>query len=220
MTSQKGFAHAFLIIGLVVALVGALGFVFWQNFVHKEPVVTNTEVVTKPEPTKVDTVDPYANWKTYKSERDGYLIKYPDNWIVINETNQDGPYIRNFDPSSKPNAPKEGTSNYPEGYINLRVLLEKNNSNFKSMTGLSTIEWYSKLGDIEASSGPVTYAPSDVRNITVNKLNAKSAKSVFSETNEDIYFLQGSELYTISLFPYRASSNSTIKLMLDSFEFI
>ncbi|HAG27210.1 MAG TPA: hypothetical protein PK096_00035 [Candidatus Saccharibacteria bacterium] len=50
MTNQKGFAHAFLIIGLLVALVGALGFVFWQNFIYKEPVITKTEtvVVTKP----------------------------------------------------------------------------------------------------------------------------------------------------------------------------
>lgn len=45
MAHQKGFAHAFLIIGLVVALIGALGFVFWQNFIYKEPVVTKTEVV-------------------------------------------------------------------------------------------------------------------------------------------------------------------------------
>ncbi len=44
-SQQIGFAHAFLIIGLIVALVGALGFIFWQNFIHKEPVVTKTEVV-------------------------------------------------------------------------------------------------------------------------------------------------------------------------------
>lgn len=43
-TKQNGFAHAFLIIGLIVALIGALGFVFWQNFIHKEPV--RTEVIS------------------------------------------------------------------------------------------------------------------------------------------------------------------------------
>lgn len=39
-THSQGFAHAVLIIGLVVALIGALGFVFWQNFIHEEPVRT------------------------------------------------------------------------------------------------------------------------------------------------------------------------------------
>lgn len=41
---QNGFAHAVLIIGLMVALVGALGFIFWQNFIYEEPVM---EVVKK-----------------------------------------------------------------------------------------------------------------------------------------------------------------------------
>ena len=45
MTQQKGFAHAFLIIGLVIALLGALGFVYWQNFIYEEPTVTKTEVI-------------------------------------------------------------------------------------------------------------------------------------------------------------------------------
>lgn len=40
---SQGFAHAFLVIGLVVALLGALGFIFWQNFIHKESVTTGTE---------------------------------------------------------------------------------------------------------------------------------------------------------------------------------
>lgn len=47
---SQGFAHAFLIIGIVVALLGALGFIFWQNFIHKEPTITKTEAVTKTQP--------------------------------------------------------------------------------------------------------------------------------------------------------------------------
>lgn len=45
MTQQKGFAHAFLVIGLVVALAGTLGFICWQNFIHKEPIATKGEVI-------------------------------------------------------------------------------------------------------------------------------------------------------------------------------
>lgn len=38
--SQSGSAHLIIIIILVVALLGALGFVFWQNFVNKTDVVS------------------------------------------------------------------------------------------------------------------------------------------------------------------------------------
>lgn len=59
MKNQKGFAHAFLVIGLVVALAGALGFIFWQNFIHKEPVAKNDSVVAtkKVDSDKKDTSD-------------------------------------------------------------------------------------------------------------------------------------------------------------------
>ena len=44
-SQQSGFAHAFLIIGLIIALIGSLGFVFWQNIVR--PDVTNNEASPK-----------------------------------------------------------------------------------------------------------------------------------------------------------------------------
>lgn len=49
MTSQKGFAHAFLIIGLVIALIGALGFVFWQNFIYEEPTSEKISIIKSEE---------------------------------------------------------------------------------------------------------------------------------------------------------------------------
>ena len=49
---SQGFAHAFLVIGLVIALLFALGFIFWQNFIHKEP--TTTEIVTTTPKEKTD----------------------------------------------------------------------------------------------------------------------------------------------------------------------
>lgn len=45
MKKQQGFAHAILIIGMAVALLGALGFIFWQNFIYEEPGATKTEIV-------------------------------------------------------------------------------------------------------------------------------------------------------------------------------
>jgi hypothetical protein len=50
-SNSHGFAHAFLVLGLIVALLGALGFIFWQNFIHKEPTTTKTETqVVKEKP--------------------------------------------------------------------------------------------------------------------------------------------------------------------------
>lgn len=42
-SSQNGSAHAVVIIILVVVLVGALGFIFWQNFL-KSPVIEGSRV--------------------------------------------------------------------------------------------------------------------------------------------------------------------------------
>lgn len=44
--SQTGSAHAVIIIVLVIALLGVLGFVFWNNFLKKEPAAQ-----TEPTPT-------------------------------------------------------------------------------------------------------------------------------------------------------------------------
>lgn len=72
---QKGFAHALLIIGLVVALVGALGLIFWQNFIHKEPLAKNDPIaVTK----KND------NQKQLASEAEVYVPVIPSEWKVFN----------------------------------------------------------------------------------------------------------------------------------------
>lgn len=42
MKSQKGSAHAIILVILVAALLGLLSFIFWQNFIHEEPASTKT----------------------------------------------------------------------------------------------------------------------------------------------------------------------------------
>ncbi len=209
--NEKGSAHIVIIVILVVVLIGVLGFIFWQNFINKE-AANVAETSTGDNETEVDK---YAGWNTYTSERDGYGIKYPEDWIAISETDNDGPYIRNFEPTSE-----TARTGYPDGYINLRVLKEENNTDFKTRTSFSTTEWYETLGKEQVQTGAVGYLPDDVKAITVNGISAKSAKSVFTETNEVIYFLKGETLYSINLYPYGVSSDSTVKLMLDSFSFL
>jgi hypothetical protein len=204
---QTGSAYIVIIIVFVVAIIGLLGFVFWQQ-------VSKTKVSTDQTNTTTST-DKYANWGTYQSDRDGYSTKYPQGWILIKETDSDGPYIRNFDPT-----PKTTHGGYPEGYINVRVLLTPDDAGFKAVSGLTTTQWYEALGVSDIQDGAVTYKAADVKQMTVNGIPAKSAKSVFTETDEEIYFLKGNILYSINVYPYGASSDPTVKLMLDSFKFL
>lgn len=56
MNQQHGSVHTLFIIGLAAALTGALGFIFWQNFIREEPVVTETEIVKSDNSDMVETV--------------------------------------------------------------------------------------------------------------------------------------------------------------------
>lgn len=214
---QKGSAHVVIIVILVIALLGILGFVFWQNFVDKKPVAKNNESSIT-EGTKSQPKDEYEGWKTYTSTRDGYSIKYPSDWLAINETSNDGPYIRNFDPSSRPAEDPAHNKNYPKDYINLRVL--KTEANDDIFMGSTATEWYTKLGVSTVSNGPVSYTSDSVTNYNLHDMSAKKAKSVFTETDEDIFLLKNGALYNISLYPYGASDNATVKKMLASFTFL
>lgn len=107
--NQDGSALVVTVIILVIALIGALGFVIWNNVTSKEAVNTQETSNT------TNKVDVYEGWNTYESNENRYSIKYPKDWIALKETVQDGPYIRNFDPATK-----DSQDGYPEGYINLR----------------------------------------------------------------------------------------------------
>ncbi len=45
---QLGFAHAFLIVGLLVALSGTVGFIFWQNISHDNASPSNATDDVRP----------------------------------------------------------------------------------------------------------------------------------------------------------------------------
>ncbi len=60
MNKQKGSAHAIIIICLVTALIGALGFIFWQNFVTKndDKVSVSEDVSKKKSPSTSENEQP------------------------------------------------------------------------------------------------------------------------------------------------------------------
>lgn len=81
---SQGFAHVFLVVGLVVALIGAIGFIFWQNFILKEPTMTGTVMTTQ---SKKDD-NKYAGWEMVTLKYEKISFKYPGSW-QINEDSRD-----------------------------------------------------------------------------------------------------------------------------------
>lgn len=168
--------------------------------------------------TQTHPKDEYAGWKTYTSTRDGYSIKYPSDWLAINETANDSPSIRNFNPTSRPSEDAANHKNYPKDYINLRVLKTEANDNI--FMGSTATEWYAKLGNSTVSNGPVTYAPNAVTSYELNDMSANKTKSVLPETDDDIFLIKSGSLYNVSLHPYGISDNATVKKILSSFTFL
>jgi len=64
LSKQNGSTHIIVIVILVIALLGVLGFVFWQNFTKKDPVTTTSEQ-------KKTTSQPV---ETVKDPNEGYLV--------------------------------------------------------------------------------------------------------------------------------------------------
>jgi hypothetical protein len=89
--SQAGFAHLIIVIVLAVGLVGALGFIYWQNFINKDNATSQQK--SKDSADKVSD----ANKTTEKivvlsdsvSENvtgEGLTVNYPAAWKVNSTT--------------------------------------------------------------------------------------------------------------------------------------
>lgn len=96
--SQSGSAHLIIVVVLLFALVGGLGFVFWQNRANTQVNTSttnnkkidkidngliNTDTTEEPTATSIATeltkIVADANFKT------GLSIKYPDGWVVTSK---------------------------------------------------------------------------------------------------------------------------------------
>jgi len=62
--SERGSAHLVLIIVLVIAVLGLLGFVFWQNFANQPAEQSETNQSVTNESTNEDAPDPAASFDT------------------------------------------------------------------------------------------------------------------------------------------------------------
>jgi len=70
--NQAGVAHMTVVIGLVVIIIAALGFIFWQNFVYKTPEVKSTPVAAQ------DKQEKPAAEESVKE----YTPTVPSGWVV------------------------------------------------------------------------------------------------------------------------------------------
>ncbi len=81
---QIGSAHVIVTVILMVALIGALGFIFWQNFVNKKNVVAVTPATSTAASSKAQisatAPDKYSGWKTYTDSTVGFSFRYPADW--------------------------------------------------------------------------------------------------------------------------------------------
>ncbi|MEI7689977.1 MAG: hypothetical protein WCI79_03370 [Candidatus Saccharibacteria bacterium] len=85
---QSGFAHLAIIIVLVVALFGALGFVYWQNFMQPAKEVAPAAIIEK------TTSVPAAT--TNKFTVDTVALAAPKSWTEIEKEATDIPVNENF----------------------------------------------------------------------------------------------------------------------------
>jgi len=66
--NQSGSAHVVIIIVLVVVLIGALGFIFWQNFIKTDQPTANTSQTVKQDTTEEAKDGTIVGSLTYPSE--------------------------------------------------------------------------------------------------------------------------------------------------------
>lgn len=94
----KGFSHLLVIVLLVIGLLFALGWIFWQNFVYNDSPASDYEVLTANEnsmkekagqdETQEESVELYSG-KVVTTHNGAFLFKIPNGWEVINVLNND-----------------------------------------------------------------------------------------------------------------------------------
>lgn len=108
---RRGDAMVVIVVILAAALVGAVGFIAWQNFIvkddpAKETIVVDGQKSTNDEKTSEAPKDATADWLLYTSAKNKYSVRLPDGWRISNE-NDDWLVSRGYD-GEKPNIGNNG----------------------------------------------------------------------------------------------------------------
>lgn len=86
---QTGSAHVIIVIILVVALLGALGFIFWQNFIDKpdDTSSANAEISKTEDVERKVTIHPRDQFG--ETGGDSFNLTLPEGWSVENVYEED-----------------------------------------------------------------------------------------------------------------------------------
>lgn len=85
---SPGSAHVIIVVCLVVALVSALGFIFYQNFIKKPTDSTGTTNSTQ---SKNETTGKVVSLKEFTSQKYLLRFKYPSAWSISETIYTDDP---------------------------------------------------------------------------------------------------------------------------------
>lgn len=89
MKKQSGSAHVIIITVLVLALVGALGYIFWQNMNKKVDTVSTQTTAEQKEPneeTASELTQLPEGYLGYADEELGVEFAYPEEWGELRPT--------------------------------------------------------------------------------------------------------------------------------------
>jgi hypothetical protein len=94
----NGFSHILVIALLVIGLLFALGWIFWQNFIYNDSSTNEYEILTVSEnnrkekvsqdKTPKESVEQYSG-KVVTTHKGAFSFKIPNGWEVINVINND-----------------------------------------------------------------------------------------------------------------------------------
>ena len=184
---QDGFAHAVLIIGLVVAILGALGFIFWQNFIYKAPE-TKTVAVKSKDKTASESKDDTA--KTDANAMGTYTLELTSGWNNSYTSTPD--MEKGYTHSSY-------TKNSGRGEITVETFTKGRYIEFGSGTPATVVkdlpvnEWYAKQGVEHTASE--SQAPGSKHGGYAYKLTRYRGQT----NNAVMYVLKNDFLYKITI---------------------
>lgn len=81
-SSQAGSAHAVIIIVIIAALLGALGFVFWKNFVTKDTSPQPSSKAEKNQPKRSEVITLEGDMNKYVNYEEGFEFLFPKNILA------------------------------------------------------------------------------------------------------------------------------------------
>ena len=74
-----------IIIGVAILILAIAAGGFWYVKIQKEEIITKPKEKVVVEEENSDEIDA-SNWKTYRNEEYGFEVKYPSNWVFVEES--------------------------------------------------------------------------------------------------------------------------------------